>query len=118
MADALSRGVERIIIGMGSATVDGGMGCLRALGLTLLDADGNDIQFGGGGLAEIATIEDSELDKRWGDVKIVIASDVENPTLGNVRARQRVFGPQKGEHCRPGDGCARAAFASLLHHRI
>ena len=33
MADALARGVERIIIGLGgSATVDGGMGCLSALG--------------------------------------------------------------------------------------
>ena len=52
MAEALSRGVERIIIGLGgSATVDGGMGCLSALGLKLLDSDGNDIPFGGGGLA-------------------------------------------------------------------
>ncbi len=96
MADALSRGVERIIIGLGgSATVDGGMGCLSALGLKLLDADGNAIPFGGGGLAELATIDDSGLNRRWGDVEIVIASDVENPTLGE-RGAARVFGPQKG----------------------
>ena len=52
MAAALARGVERIIIGLGgSATVDGGMGCLSALGLQLLDARGNTIAPGGGGLA-------------------------------------------------------------------
>ena len=96
MADALSRGVERIIIGLGgSATVDGGMGCLSALGLKLLDADGNAIAFGGGALSTLATIDDSGLDERWRDVEIVIASDVENPTLGE-RGAARVFGPQKG----------------------
>ena len=96
MADALARGVERIIIGLGgSATVDGGMGCLSALGLKLLDADWNDVPFGGGGLAELATIDDSGLEKRWDEVEIVIASDVENPTLGE-RGAARVFGPQKG----------------------
>ena len=58
MADALARGVERIIIGLGgSATVDGGMGCLSALGLDLRDASGKAIPLGGGGLAEIATID-------------------------------------------------------------
>ena len=42
MADALERGVGQIIIGLGgSATVDGGMGCMRALGVRLLDADGS-----------------------------------------------------------------------------
>jgi glycerate kinase len=96
MADALSRGVERIIIGLGgSATVDGGMGCLSALGLKLLDADGHAIEFGGGGLSQLATIDCIGLDKRWRDVDVVIASDVENPTLGE-RGAARVFGPQKG----------------------
>jgi len=96
MADALGRGVERIIIGLGgSATVDGGMGCLSALGLKLLDASGNEIQVGGGGLAALAAIDAGGLDPRWRDVEIVIASDVENPTLGK-RGAARVFGPQKG----------------------
>ncbi|MCY3832313.1 MAG: glycerate kinase [Chloroflexi bacterium] len=96
MADALARGVERIIIGLGgSATVDGGMGCLSALGLRLLDADGCEISPGGGGLASLAMIDASDLDDGWRDVEIVIASDVENPTLGE-RGAARVFGPQKG----------------------
>jgi len=96
MADALARGVERIIIGLGgSATVDGGLGCLSALGLKLLDKSGNAIPFGGGGLADIATIDESGMDERWRDIEIVIASDVENPTLGE-RGAARIFGPQKG----------------------
>ena len=96
MADALQHGVKRIIIGLGgSATVDGGMGCLQALGLKLLDTSGQPIAFGGAGLADIATIDDSDLDARWRDVDIIIASDVENPTLGEKGAA-RVFGPQKG----------------------
>ncbi len=96
MADALARGVEGIIIGMGgSATVDGGMGCLQALGLKLLDGSGQPIPSGGGGLADIASIDDSGLDIGWNEIDILIASDVENPTLGEKGAA-RVFGPQKG----------------------
>ena len=109
MADALARGVERIIIGLGgSATVDGGMGCLCALGLKLLDASGNEIQAGGGGLAALATIDACAMDERWRDVEIVIASDVENPTLGE-RGAARVFGPQKG---------ADPAMVELLEHNL
>ncbi len=109
MADALARGVERIIIGLGgSATVDGGMGCLQALGLKLLDGTGQPIPSGGGGLADIATIDDTNLDKRWDDVDIIIASDVENPTLGEKGAA-RIFGPQKG---------ADAAMVELLERNL
>ncbi|MCY4069692.1 MAG: glycerate kinase [Chloroflexi bacterium] len=96
MADALERHVEKIIIGLGgSATVDGGMGCMQALGVRLLDADGHDIHGGGGCLADISQIDRSGLDPRWREVDIVIASDVENPTLGDKGAA-RIFGPQKG----------------------
>lgn len=96
MKDALERGATKIIVGLGgSATVDGGMGCLRALGLKLLEGDGAEIPYGGGGLADIATVDTSTLDPRWQDVQIIIASDVENPTLGEKGAA-RIFGPQKG----------------------
>lgn len=96
MQDALNRGATRFIVGMGgSATVDGGMGCLRALGVNLLDNDGNDIAYGGRGLADLATVDISDLDPRWQQVEIIIASDVENPTLGEKGAA-RIFGPQKG----------------------
>ncbi len=109
MAHAMTRGVERMIIGLGgSATVDGGMGCLSALGLKLLDRSGNAIPAGGAGLAALAKIDAGGLDERWRDVEIVIASDVENPTLGE-RGAARVFGPQKG---------ADAAMVALLERNL
>ena len=96
MADAMSRGVKRIIIGLGgSATVDGGMGCLQALGLRLLDASGDEVRPGGGRLNDIARVDDSSLAADWKEIDIIIASDVDNPTLGEKGAA-RVFGPQKG----------------------
>ncbi len=111
MAAALERGARRFIIGLGgSATSDGGMGCLQALGLRLLDAEGRELAvgIGGGGLADIARIDDSQLDARWRDVEIVIASDVDNPTLGENGAA-RIFGPQKG---------ADAAQVALLERNL
>ena len=96
MAAALEHGVERVILGLGgSATSDGGMGCLSALGLKLLDAAGQPIGPGGGGLLDLAAIDARGLDPRWQAVDIIIASDVENPALGEKGAA-RVFGPQKG----------------------
>lgn len=93
---ALEAGARRFIIGMGgSATVDGGSGALRALGIKLLDAAGSPVPQGGGSLAEIAEIDTSALDSRWQGCEIIIASDVENPTLGEQGAAA-VFGPQKG----------------------
>lgn len=93
---ALERGVRRFIIGMGgSATVDGGMGALQALGVRLLNANGDPIERGNAGLADLATVDASELDARWQGTEIIIASDVENPTLGDTGAAA-VFGPQKG----------------------
>lgn len=96
LQDALEKGARRFIIGMGgSATVDGGSGAIRALGVKLLDADGKEINYGGGYLTDIATIDASGLDSRWQDCEIIIASDVENTLLGEKGAAA-VFGPQKG----------------------
>ena len=111
MAAALQRGARRFIIGLGgSATSDGGMGCLQALGLRLLDAQGHELTtgIGGGGLADIADLDASELQARWRDVQMIIASDVDNPTLGEQGAA-RVFGPQKG---------ADAAGVALLERNL
>jgi len=93
---ALDAGIKRIIIGMGgSATTDGGAGCLQALGVRLLDENGQDVPAGGGNLAHIRTIDVSGLDPRWRDIEVIIASDVDNPALGEKGAAA-VFGPQKG----------------------
>jgi glycerate kinase len=93
---ALDAGAKRIIVGMGgSATVDGGAGCMQALGVRLLDENGQDVPAGGGNLRRIRAIDVSALDPRWREVEVIIASDVDNPTLGEQGAAA-VFGPQKG----------------------
>ena len=96
MKAALDEGAKRIIVGMGgSATVDGGAGCLQALGIHLFDAYGQEVPRGGGNLDKIFVIDAQGLDPRWQDVEVLIASDVDNPTLGE-RGAAAVFGPQKG----------------------
>ena len=96
LAAALAAGATRIILGLGgSATVDGGAGCLQALGVKLLDARGEDVGPGGAELGRVARIDAGGLDPRWHDVTLLLASDVDNPTLGEQGAAA-VFGPQKG----------------------
>ncbi|EGA71552.1 glycerate kinase [Vibrio sinaloensis DSM 21326] len=93
---ALDAGVKHIIVGIGgSATNDGGMGMAQALGAKFLDSLGNELAFGGGALAELATIDLSGLDKRLNEVQLEVACDVDNPLCGPKGASQ-VFGPQKG----------------------
>ncbi len=96
MRAALDAGARRVIVGMGgSATVDGGAGCLQALGVRLLDAEGGEVPPGGGSLHLIRSIDIAALDPRWREVEVIIASDVDNPTLGDQGAAA-VFAPQKG----------------------
>jgi glycerate kinase len=96
IAAALDRGARRIVLGLGgSATVDGGTGCLAALGARFLDDDGAALPGCGGALGRIARIDLAGLDPRLGGTDIVLATDVRNPLLGPSGA-VRVFGPQKG----------------------
>lgn len=94
--ECLDRGINKIIIGIGgSATNDGGAGMAEALGVKLLDASGNPIPRGGGGLEQLETIDISGIDKRLEEVELIIACDVDNPLCGE-RGASHVFGPQKG----------------------
>ena len=93
---ALDRGARHLIIGIGgSATNDAGAGMLLALGVRLLDREGQPIGFGGGELDRIARIDRSGLDPRIKDCLIEVACDVNNPLVGPTGA-SAVFGPQKG----------------------
>ena len=93
---ALEHGVEHIILGLGgSATNDGGVGLLQALGAKFLDASGNNISVGGAGLAELASIDLGALDPRLAQVRFEVACDVDNPLTGE-RGASAIFGPQKG----------------------
>jgi glycerate kinase len=92
MLDALQRGAQRIIIGIGgSATNDGGTGMARALGFRFLDAEGRELENLPAELDRLESIAAPE--KR--PVEVLVACDVTNPLLG-PQGCTRVYGPQKG----------------------
>ncbi|HGY9626582.1 TPA: glycerate kinase [Pseudomonas putida] len=96
IAAALAAGATRIVLAIGgSATNDGGSGMLRALGLRLLDANGQPLAEGGQALAGLAHIDASDLDPRLAEVQVEVAADVDNPLCGPHGATA-IFGPQKG----------------------
>ena len=89
---------RNFIIGIGgSATVDGGVGMLQALGYRFFDADGELIPSGAGGgaLAKIVRICDKEVEPGLKAAKIKVACDVTNVLCGK-NGSAAVFGPQKG----------------------
>jgi glycerate kinase len=94
LCDALDKGCRRFIVGIGgSATNDGGMGMLRALGARF---------FGAGGeltipceLHELESVDFAGFDSRIADCEIIVACDVANPLCGKDGA-SAVYGPQKG----------------------
>ncbi|MDL2266749.1 glycerate kinase [Desulfovibrio sp. OttesenSCG-928-G15] len=85
-----------LIIGIGgSATNDGGVGALRALGARFLDAQGKELAPGGADLARLDSIDCSGLDPLLAKTAIRVACDVDTPLAG-ARGASAVFGPQKG----------------------
>lgn len=93
---ALDRGARRIVIGMGgSATVDGGVGILQALGARFLDRHGAPLIGLPAALTELDSIDTSGLDSRLARCGFVVLCDVDNPLLGPSGAAA-VYGPQKG----------------------
>ena len=110
--DALDRGATRIILGIGgSATNDGGVGMLRALGVHFLDDQHQPIKHGGAALADIQTIDTSQLDDRLKQVDITVACDVRNPLLGKDGATY-TYGRQKGAD----DALLSQLEAALAHY--
>ncbi len=96
ISDALDAGVRDVTLAIGgSATNDGGMGCLRALGARFLDDGGAELAGTGADLARVERIDLSDLDPRVADTSFHVMCDVDNPLLGE-RGATRVFGPQKG----------------------
>lgn len=93
---ALDKGANKIIIGMGgSATVDGGVGILSALGIKFFNEQGDELTATPAGLIDVGYIDTSNLDQRILKVEIIILCDVDNQLLGDEGAA-RMFGPQKG----------------------
>ncbi|WP_350292942.1 glycerate kinase [uncultured Croceitalea sp.] len=96
IADALDKGVEEIILGIGgSATNDGGMGVASALGYEFLDKNEDVLNPVGESLVRVKKINKNNIHARLAKVKFSVACDVANPFYGKDGAAY-VYGPQKG----------------------
>ncbi|SDC11192.1 glycerate kinase [Niabella drilacis] len=97
---ALDHGAGELLLCIGgSATVDGGTGALRALGLQLLASNGATLQRLPADLVNLGSIGVAGLDQRLRRLKIRILCDVKNHLLG-AKGAAAVFGPQKGAGAR------------------
>lgn len=93
---AWDAGAFDFVLGVGgSASTDGGAGMLTALGARLFDAEGDELPSGGGSLERLAAVDFSGCDDRLAISTFVLASDVDNPLLGENGAAA-IYAPQKG----------------------
>ena len=94
--DAIEKGCRHFVVGIGgSATNDGGVGMLQALGFDFLDEKGQAIQRGAIGLKDLKTIGRENVLPELNDCTFRIACDVTNPLCGEKGA-SAIYGPQKG----------------------
>ncbi|CDF44911.1 putative uncharacterized protein [Roseburia sp. CAG:100] len=94
--DAIGKGCRHFFIGIGgSATNDGGIGMLQALGYGMLDTEGKQVSLGAKGLAELVSITDENVLPELKECTFQIACDVKNPLCGELGC-SAIFGPQKG----------------------
>ena len=96
IVDAIRRGCRRFIVGIGgSATNDGGIGMLQALGYGLLTKEGKQVPFGAKGLSVLEQITEEHVIPELAECSFKIACDVTN-TLCGEQGCSAVYGPQKG----------------------
>ncbi|MGN0334745.1 MAG: glycerate kinase [Lachnospiraceae bacterium] len=94
--DAIAQGCRKFIVGIGgSATNDGGIGMLQALGVDFLDSEGKQIPGCAGGLKQLHSIHTEHMIPELSECEFRIACDVTNPLCGE-NGCSAVFGPQKG----------------------
>lgn len=93
---AIGKGCRNFIIGIGgSATNDGGIGMLKALGYSFLDENGQDVGEGGQALSKVMSIDASHICPELSECNFQVACDVNNPLCGSNGATY-IYGPQKG----------------------
>ena len=96
IAEAIRQGSRNILLGIGgSATNDGGIGMLQALGARFEGVDGLPVEPVGRALAHVHTADFSALMPELRETQITVICDVTNPLLGE-RGATFVYGPQKG----------------------
>ena len=111
--DAIRKGCRHFIVGIGgSATNDGGVGMLSALGFEFLDKSGQPVRNGAAGLADLAEIRSGHVLPVLKECTFRVACDVENSLCGELGCSS-VFGPQKGAA-----GGLGFAFQSYLGARL
>ena len=113
--DAVKRGCRNFIIGIGgSATNDGGIGMLTALGYEFLDRQGNQAGISASALGEICSVRADHVRPELAECQFQIACDVTNPLCGPEGATY-IYGPQKGvtEEMRGRLDAAMASFARV-----
>ena len=94
--DALNKGFRDISIAIGgSATNDGGIGCIRALGVRFLDENGEELKGCGEDLIKIRKIDVSDMNPLVKECNFTVMCDVTNPLCGKDGATY-TFGKQKG----------------------
>lgn len=94
--DAIGQGCRRFIVGIGgSATNDGGIGMLQALGYGFLNKKGHQVPYGAAGLKELENITEDFVIPELSQCHFRIACDVRNTLCGELGC-SAVFGPQKG----------------------
>jgi glycerate kinase len=117
---ACQHGPDRLMVCIGgSATNDAGAGVAQALGILLLDEEGEELAPGGAALERLTRIDMSGLHVAARDVEVVVASDVDNPLTGPHGA-SAIYGPQKGAS--PEDVAfldrALGHFAAVVHRDL
>lgn len=94
--DALDKGYKEFIIGIGgSATNDGGIGMLQALGYRFYSRENQPIGYGGQVLSIVDKVDTSNVHPSLKDAHFTIANDVNNPLYGPNGAAY-IFAKQKG----------------------
>ncbi len=94
--DAIEKGCRKFVVGIGgSATNDGGIGMLQALGYDFLNSKGNAVPYGAKGLEDLAEIRKEHVLPELAQCEFKVACDVTNPLRGPLGA-SAVYGPQKG----------------------
>ncbi len=94
--DAILKGCRHFIVGIGgSATNDGGIGMLQALGYGMLDKEGRQVSFGARGLKDLVAITDDQVIPELKECDFRVACDVTNVLCGK-QGCSAIFGPQKG----------------------
>lgn len=96
IADALSSGAKKVVIAIGgSATNDGGMGMLTALGVHFLDSEGKQVRGCGEDLEKVDSMDISRLHPKVSHAEFIVLCDVTNPLLG-PQGTAFTFSAQKG----------------------